>query len=102
MVFIRPDSMPIASCSTLASGARQLVVHEAFETTVIACVMVSWLTPYTTVASTSLSPGAEISTFFAPPDRCAEALALLVKRPVHSNTMSAPTEDQGSFDGSRS
>jgi hypothetical protein len=29
----------------LASGARQLVVHEAFDTTVIAEVSVSWFTP---------------------------------------------------------
>jgi len=32
-VVITPDSMPIASCSTLANGARQLVVQDAFEIT---------------------------------------------------------------------
>ena len=29
-----PAAMPILSCSTLATGARQLVVQEAFEITV--------------------------------------------------------------------
>ena len=38
-VVIRPHWMPMPSFSTLASGARQLVVHEAFETTV--CVDLS-------------------------------------------------------------
>ncbi len=33
MVVIMPFSMPMASCSTLATGARQLVVQEAFEMT---------------------------------------------------------------------
>ena len=32
-VVITPRSMPTASCSTFATGARQLVVHEAFEIT---------------------------------------------------------------------
>ncbi len=30
---MNPLSMPIASFMTLATGARQFVVHEAFETT---------------------------------------------------------------------
>jgi hypothetical protein len=34
-----------ASFSTLATGARQLVVHEAFETTMWSLVSLSWLTP---------------------------------------------------------
>jgi hypothetical protein len=34
MVVIRPAARPIFSCSGLTSGARQLVVHEAFEITV--------------------------------------------------------------------
>ncbi len=33
IVVIKPRSMPIVSCSTLATGARQLVVHDAFEIT---------------------------------------------------------------------
>ena len=54
------------------------------------------------VRSTSLSPGAEMITFFAPACRCAPAFALLVKKPVHSSTTSTPSAFQGSFDGSRS
>src|SRR5271154_1697044 len=53
------------------------------------------------VASTSSPPGAEMTTFFAPAAICAEALALLVKRPVHSSTKSTPSSPQGSLEGSR-
>ncbi len=34
-----------ASFSTLATGARQLVVQDAFETTLSSAVRLSWLTP---------------------------------------------------------
>ena len=37
--------MPTLSCSTLASGARQLVVHDALEITVSLAFSVRWLTP---------------------------------------------------------
>lgn len=33
IVVIRPSTIPKLSFTTLASGAKQLVVHEAFETT---------------------------------------------------------------------
>ena len=36
-MVMKPLSMPTASLSTLATGARQLVVHDALETTV--CVL---------------------------------------------------------------
>ena len=94
--------MPIFSCSTLASGARQLVVHEAFEITVSEALSTPSLTPMTTVLSTSLSPGAEMMTFLAPAVMCAEAFALEVNRPVHSSTTSTPSSPQGSLAGSRS
>ena len=90
-----------ASCSGLTSGARQLVVHDALETTVWLAFSVSWLTPYTMVPSTSLPPGAEMMTFFAPPARCAEAFSLVVKKPVHSITTSTPRSFQGSSAGLR-
>src|SRR5690606_24618319 len=48
------------------------------------------------------SPGAEISTRFAPAVRWAEALSRAVKRPVHSSAISTPSSFQGSFAGSRS
>ena len=54
------------------------------------------------VASTSLPPGAEIMTFFAPASRCAPAFSLLVNKPVHSMTTSTPKSPQGSLAGSRS
>ncbi len=40
-----PCTTPIASCSGLTSGARQLVVHEAFEMTVCEALSVLWFTP---------------------------------------------------------
>ena len=41
--------MPILSCSTFATGARQLVVHDALEMTVCSDLSTLWLTPYTMV-----------------------------------------------------
>jgi len=38
---------PNFSCTTLVSGARQLVVHEALETTVSVALYSVWLTPMT-------------------------------------------------------
>ena len=37
--------MPKLSCNTFAIGARQLVVHDAFEITVMSLVMILWFTP---------------------------------------------------------
>src|SRR6266478_1145986 len=85
---MRPETTPMQSSTALTSGARQLVVHEPFEITVSEAFSVLSLTPMTTVRSTSFSPGAERTTFFAPAARCAEAFSLLVKRPVHSRTTS--------------
>jgi len=42
---MKPRSMPIASFRTLATGARQFVVHEAFEMTRCSEVSFWWLTP---------------------------------------------------------
>ena len=82
-------------------GARLLVVQEALEITVMSSVITLWLTPYTTVASTSAPPGAEISTFFAPDSRCTLAAALLVNAPVHSITKSTPKSAHGNSAGLR-
>jgi hypothetical protein len=70
MVVIKPFSMPKVSLNTLANGARQLVVQDAFE-------MMWWLagsyrcslTPITKVASSPVA-GAEMITFFAPASMC--------------------------------
>ena len=45
MVVIRPFTRPILSCSTLTSGARQFVVHEALEITVKLLFSTLWFTP---------------------------------------------------------
>src|SRR2546425_7588155 len=92
--------MPKVSCKTLATGARQFVVHEALETTL--CFEGSYVlsfTPRTKVWS-GPSAGAVIITFFTGPRRCFFASAPLVKRPVDSTTISAPTEAQSISPGS--
>ena len=101
-MVMRPRRMPKVSCSTLAMGARQFVVHEAFET--MSCFRgsyASWLTPQQIVKSASLD-GAEMMTFFAPASRCLAALARSVKSPLHSSTSSTPSDFHGSLPGSRS
>src|SRR5262252_6764241 len=50
-VVIRPSIMPNLSCTTLARGARQLVVQEALETTVISFRYLLWLTPMTNMGA---------------------------------------------------
>src|ERR671915_2102081 len=102
IVVIRPRSMPMASLRTLAIGARQLVVQDAFE--MIVCAPGSYLsslTPSTTVTSSFLA-GAEMITFLAPLSACTRALLASVNRPVDSSTTSAPRSPHGSFAGSRS
>src|SRR5215203_904950 len=92
--------MPYSSCSTLAIGARQLVVHEATETTW--CFPFSYalsLTPITSVASAPFE-GAETATTRAPAVRCAAALSRSVNRPVASSTTSTPSSFHGSSAGS--
>ena len=88
-MVIKPPLISNFSCKIFAKGAKQFVVHEAFET--ISCPGVNSfsLTPYTTVASASLA-GAEINTFRAPACRCFEAFSFDAKSPVHSNTISTP------------
>src|SRR5690606_18369348 len=88
-VVIRPRLMPHLSLITLASGARQLVVHEALETIAWPAYSV-WLTPNTNIGVSSLD-GADSTTFFAPASRCFCALDLSRNRPVDSITTSAPT-----------
>ena len=83
-------------------GTKQLVVHDALDTTTWrAGSNVSSLTPITKVASASLD-GAEITTRCAPPSRWAAASARPVKRPVDSTTTSTPSSCHGRALGSRS
>src|SRR5260221_14736693 len=89
---------------TLATGARQLVVHDALETTV--CFVGSyfvWFTPMTSVGTSSSLAlvGAEIRTRFAPAFRCLLAPSKSVKRPVDSTTNDAPRLPHGNSSGLR-
>ena len=73
-MVIRPCSTPKASSSTLTIGTKQLVVHEALETTLcLAGSNVSSLTPTTNVASAPVL-GAETITNGAPASRCSGRL----------------------------
>src|SRR3954453_1217762 len=93
--------MPTRSLSTLATGARQLVVQDALEMTwwLSGSYTSPKLTPSTTVASGSVA-GAEMITFCAPASRCLAASSRLVNRPVDSITTSAPRSPHGSCAGS--
>src|SRR5699024_11919544 len=53
-VVIRPSVMPQLSFSTLAMGARQLVVQEALDTKYMSGVYLSRLTPHTNMGVSSL------------------------------------------------
>ena len=96
---MKPLSMPTASLSTLATGARQLVVHEALETTVCALVEL--------VVVDAIDDG-EVDAVGRRRDqdalgaggRCAEALSFEVKMPVHSSAMSMPSSRHGNCAGS--
>ena len=94
-------SRPNASSSTLAIGATQLVVQDAFEITL--CwegSYISSFTPRTTVRSSPLA-GALITTFSAPASMCLLAFSRSVNSPVDSITICAPSSFQGSSAGSR-
>src|SRR3954451_16474908 len=99
---MNPRSIPNESSSTLAIGATQFVVHDAFE--MIACLSASYwssLTTSTSVMSGSVA-GAEMITFFAPASRCFCADARSVKKPVDSITTSTSKSRHGRLAGSRS
>src|ERR1700722_17089648 len=100
MGVMGPQVILKLSCTTLAIGARQLVVQEAFE--MMWCLegsYTSWFTPSTRVTSSFLA-GAEMMTFFTEPRMCFLASLASVKRPVDSRTTCAPTDSQGSLAGS--
>src|SRR3954468_18199893 len=92
--------MPSRSSITLASGARQLVVQDAFDTMFCEPSYAPSFTPLTTVRSSPVA-GAEMTTFLAPASRCLAAPSRLVKMPVDSTTTSTPRSFQGSSAGSR-
>src|SRR3989338_3256015 len=109
---MRPLTIPYLSFNTFANGARQFVVHDAFEITLWSFgSYFSSFTPMTIVMS-SPSAGAEIITFLAPPlvmwfSAPFTSLPflfmpsfLIVKRPVDSTTIWTPRSFQGSSEGS--
>src|SRR5699024_9447419 len=101
IVVMKPSIKPNSSFNTLATGANELVVHEAPETTSSEPSKVSWLVLYTIVFKSPLA-GAEINTFLAPALMCASAFSFSVNKPVHSNTTSISKSPQGSLLGSGS
>ena len=78
MVDMSACSMPNSSLTTLARGAKQLVVHEALETTFMSEWSSMWFTPMTNVGVTSSLPGAVRMTFFAPPLKWREAFSVVL------------------------
>ena len=97
---MKPCTIPNCSSSTLATGAKQFVVHEPTESTVSLAAISASFTPYTIVLQLSLA-GAEISTFLAPCAKCLLASAALFILPVHSSTISTPSFAQSSCATSR-
>src|SRR6266545_6573489 len=100
MVVIDPFWRPNLSTSTLATGARQLVVQDALE--MMLCLARSYIlsfTPSTSVTSSFLA-GAEMMTFLTGPRICLQASLPSVNRQVDSTTICAPTEFQSSRAGS--
>merc|ERR1719201_3219498 len=65
-VVIRPSTMPYSSSMIFASGARQLVVHDALER-IFSLSYFMWLTDITNIGASA--EGAEMMTFLAPPWR---------------------------------
>merc|ERR1719311_1932484 len=96
---MRPSTMPLFSCTIFASGARQLVVHDALERMLMSLVYAVWLTDITNIGASA--DGAEMITFLAPPLRWADALSMTVKMPVDSQTMSEPVSPHGTSSGLR-
>merc|ERR1712000_289867 len=98
MVVMRPSFMPKVSLMTLARGERQLVVQEALEMTGMSDLYSLLLTPMTNIGASA--EGAEMTTFFAPPFKWAEAFSVVVKTPVDSTMYCAPVSDHGVSAGS--
>src|SRR6266849_4470985 len=95
-----PTSMPNVSCNTFATGARQLVVQEAFDTILCAAGSKSCsLTPMQTVTSASFE-GAEMITCSTDFLRWSDAFAFDVNRPDDSTMISAPRSPHGISEGS--
>ena len=74
-------------------------MHDAFESTLMSLVYLVWLTDITNMGASA--EGAEMMTFLQPPWRCIDAFSIVVKMPVDSHTMSAPSVPHGTSLGLR-
>jgi hypothetical protein len=100
-VVINASSIPKLSFRTLANGAKQFVVHEAFETIDIDLESyILLLTPITNIGVSLSFGGAEIITFFAPLFKCKLHLSLVKNKPEFSQMYSAPKSPHLTLDGS--
>ena len=88
-VVIKPSAIPKFSCNTLASGAKQFVVHEALDIIFSSALYRWWLTP-TTYVGVFPFDGALMITFYAPPFKCNPAFSSVKNAPVDSQTIEAP------------
>jgi hypothetical protein len=75
-VVMRPSAIPKLSLMTLATGAKQLVVHDAIDMNYKSFLYSVWFTPITYMGVSSL--GGELITIFFPPMLiCACAFSLV-------------------------
>eukprot|EP00817_Percolomonadidae_sp_ATCC50343_P004111 CAMPEP_0117427696 /NCGR_PEP_ID=MMETSP0758-20121206/7513_1 /TAXON_ID=63605 /ORGANISM="Percolomonas cosmopolitus, Strain AE-1 (ATCC 50343)" /LENGTH=223 /DNA_ID=CAMNT_0005213529 /DNA_START=173 /DNA_END=841 /DNA_ORIENTATION=- len=95
-VVINPSTIPYFSWIIAASGAKQLVVHDALDTT-FSPLYPSLFTPIQNIGASG--DGAEMITFFAPPSKCLAAASCLINTPVHSNTTSTSCFPHGTWSG---
>ena len=102
MVVMIPLSSPMLSCMGLTSGARQLVVQDAFEITASSFERVSWLTPYTIVASMSKVSGCRDHNFFCSSFDVFACQLFLQKSQYTQAQTSTPRSPQGNCSGSLS
>ena len=102
IVVMWPRSMPTRSLSTLATGARQLVVQDALLTTVCSGAELVLVDAEDDGEVGPVGRGRDQHPLGAGAEMAADAFSLLVKMPVHSRTMSTPSSPQGSLARSRS
>ena len=100
IVVIHPLRMPKRSWMTLASGARQFVVHDAFEMMLVLRRVVAVVVDAQHERDIGALGGAVTMTFFAPASMCFAAPSRAVKMPVDSNTTCTPRSFHGSCAGS--
>ena len=95
-VVIWPCRMPMASCTTLTTGAKQLVVQDAAVTMRSRAGSYRWsFTPTTMLSTPPTFTGAATITRLAPLSRWPCKVSGVRNLPVHSSTRSTPMSPQG-------